>query len=124
MTVDEYVTYCLSKPGVEESFPFDDQVLVMKVMGKVFALANITVFPLKINLKCDPERAIELRDEHEEVQPGYHMSKKHWNTVLVEEGTLEQSLILELIDHSYDLVVSKLTKKQKETLAQLKADQA
>ena len=118
MDIEAYRNYCLSKKGVTESFPFDEEVLVFKVMNKVFALGNINSRPLKINLKCDPEKALEYRELHEEVRPGYHMNKKHWNTVDF-EGSLPEKTLCHFINHSYELVVSKLTKKEKEQLAQL-----
>ncbi|MBB6681634.1 MmcQ/YjbR family DNA-binding protein [Aequorivita sp. 609] len=111
MNIEEFRDYCLSKKGVTESFPFDDKALVFKVMGKMFALTGIDSIPTTANLKCDPERALELREEYDGlIVPGYHMSKKHWNTVEI-EGNLPQDLIIELIDHSYNLVVKGLTKK-------------
>ena len=111
MNIEEFRNYCLAKKGVTESFPFDDIVLVFKVMEKIFALTGIDSHPATANLKCNPERAIELREEYDGlILPGYHMSKKHWNTVEI-EGNLRPDLILELIDHSYDLVVKGLTKK-------------
>jgi len=119
MQLEQFIEYCVTKPGVEETFPFDQNTLVMKVMGKMWAATNIEDHPFRINLKCDPERAVELRDEHEEIIPGWHMNKKHWNTVIAGEGMLQQSLILELIDHSYDLVVSGLTKAKKAELKKL-----
>lgn len=109
MQVDEYREYCLARKGVTESFPFDEHVLVFKVMGKMFALCNIDNY-LSFNLKCDPEWAVELREEYPDlIQPGWHMSKKHWNTVSAEG--LKADLQKKLIDHSYDLVVSSLPKK-------------
>lgn len=116
MNIEEFRDYCLQKPAVTEGFPFDDKILVFKVCGKMFALTNIEAF-VSINLKCDPERAVLLREKYAEVQPGYHMSKVHWNTVSI-TGALEKSLLLELIDHSYKLVVSKLSKKEKALLNQ------
>lgn len=111
MNIEEFRDYCLSKKGVTESFPFDEETLVFKVMGKMFALTGLEYNPVKINLKCDPEKSIDLRDEYPDlIYPGYHMSKKHWNTVEI-EGNLPPEIILELIDHSYDLVVKGLTKK-------------
>lgn len=120
MDLDGLIHYNISKVGVEETFPFDENILVFKVMGKMFAASNITEEPLRVNLKCDPSWAIELRDEYPEIVPGYHMNKKHWNTVLISEGGLEQSLILNMIDHSYDLVVKSLTKAKKKELEELK----
>ena len=119
MDLDTLIAYISPKIGVEETFPFDEKTLVWKVMGKMFALSNITEEVLRVNLKCDPERSIELREEYPEIIPGYHMNKKHWNTVIIGEGGLEQSLILGLIDHSYELVVKSLTKAKKEELAEL-----
>ena len=119
MDLDRLLAYISPKTGVEETFPFDEKTLVWKVMGKMFALTNITEEVLRVNLKCDPERSIELREEHPEIIPGYHMNKKHWNTLIIGEGGLEQSLILGLIDHSYELVVKSLTKAKKEELAAL-----
>jgi predicted DNA-binding protein (MmcQ/YjbR family) len=109
MNIETFRDYCLAKPGTTESFPFDETTLVFKVMGKIFAITGIETFA-SINLKCDPDRAIELREEHPVIQPGYHMSKKHWNTIDM-DGSLSQSLINELIDHSYEMVVKGLPKK-------------
>jgi len=105
MNIEEFRQYCLSKKGVTESFPFDEHTLVFKVMGKMFALSGLERIPPQVNLKCDPERAIGLREE------GYHMSKTHWNTLMLQN--LPPKLIIELTDHSYDLVISKFTKKLK-----------
>ena len=117
MNVEEFRKYCISKKGVTESFPFDEQTLVFKVMGKMFALSGLENQPAKANLKCDPERAIELREEYDGlITPGYHMSKIHWNTVELEMN-IPHDLLLELIDHSYNLVVSNLTSKVKLELA-------
>ncbi len=109
--------YALSLPGSEGAFPFDEKTLVVKVMGKMFLAMDIEN-PSTVNLKCDPDRAVALRAEHDEVKPGYHMNKKHWNTVRV-NGSLPWSLVIELINHSYDLVVSSLTRTQREQLAAL-----
>ena len=94
--------------------PFDDKTLVFKVHGKIFTITGIETFE-SVNLKCDPEYAIELREEHDGIQPGYHMNKKHWNTVLM-DGSVSDELLYELIDHSYDLVVKGLRKKVRESL--------
>ena len=119
MNIEEFRDYCLSKKGVVETFPFDEQTLVFKVMGKMFALTGLEYNPAQANLKCDPERSIELREEYDGlIRPGYHMSKLHWNTVELEKN-IPQKLILELIDHSYDLVVKSLTKKLQAELASL-----
>jgi predicted DNA-binding protein (MmcQ/YjbR family) len=104
----------MDKPGVTEEFPFDEVTLVFKVMGKMFALTNLDG-DWTLALKCDPDRALELRETYPAIQPGYHMSKIHWNTIMM-EGSLSQKLILELVDHSYQLVVDKLPRKRKEEL--------
>lgn len=106
--------YCISLPAVTEEFPFDEQTLVFKVKGKIFALTDVDAFA-SINLKCNPERAVELREQHESILPGYHMNKKHWNTVLL-DGALPDTLLKELILHSYQLVVAGLPKKVREEL--------
>ena len=118
MHIEEFRDYCLSKPGVEETFPFGPETLVFKVMGKMFALTGLENIEFKVNLKCDPDRAVELRDMHHEITPGWHMSKKHWNTVEFETG-LEHEFLLELINHSYDMVVEGLPNKLKEELANI-----
>ena len=119
MDIEQFRDYCLSKNGVTESFPFDEKTLVFKVMGKMFALSGLENNPAKANLKCNPERSIELREEYDGlITPGYHMSKIHWNTVELEKS-IPQSLIVELIDHSYNLVVKSLTKKLQAELASL-----
>lgn len=111
MNVEEFRNYCVGKKGVTEDFPFDENVLVFKVVNKLFALSNIEDYK-SINLKCDPQKAEQLREQYSEIKPGYHMNKKHWNSVYI-NGTLPESLVKELIDHSYDLVVGKLTKKER-----------
>jgi predicted DNA-binding protein (MmcQ/YjbR family) len=114
MDIESYRDYCLAKPGVTEGFPFDSRTLVFKVMGKMFALTDVDEFQ-SVNLKCDPEYAIELRETYQAVKPGYHMSKKHWNTVSNSMDVPDQ-LLLEMIDQSYDLVVKSLTKKLRDEL--------
>ncbi len=109
MDIETFRDYCLSKKGVEETFPFDEVTLVFKVLHKMFALTGLNNEVFEVNLKCDPERAVELREAHSEIRAGYHMSKKHWNTVQF-EGSLRDDLLIELIDHSYDLVVKKMKK--------------
>lgn len=111
MNIEIFREYCLSKPHTSESLPFDDDTLVFKVLGKMFALANISG-PLSVNLKCDPEKAIELREQYECITPGYHMNKKHWNSVLV-NGTLPVQLFYDLIDHSYELVLNSIPKSKR-----------
>ncbi|MBT8231247.1 MAG: MmcQ/YjbR family DNA-binding protein [Saprospiraceae bacterium] len=118
MNIETFREYCLMKKGCEETFPFDEVTLVFKVMGKMFALVPLDEEIAKCNLKADPEWSIELREAHDQIIPGFHMNKKHWNTVRLEEG-LSDKLITEMIDHSYDLVVSKLTKKLKAELEKL-----
>ena len=110
MNIDEIREYCLAKADVEECFPFDEETLVFKVMGKMFLLAGLNDSPVQINVKCDPDRAIELRDEYAQVLPGYHMNKKHWNTIVI-DGLLGARFLKQQIDHSYDLVRSSLPKK-------------
>lgn len=111
--------YCLSKPEVTESFPFDQTTLVFKVANKMFALMGLSKQPTGINLKCDPQKAIELREHFEFVQPGYHMSKVHWNTIYIEQGVTAEQL-MGWIDDSYLLIVKSLPKVKKEPiLAQL-----
>ena len=109
--------HCLGKQGaITEDFPFGEEVLVFRVFGKIFLLTNVLEFPLKLNLKCDPEKAIELRERYEDVRPGYHMNKRLWNTVTV-GGDVGEQLVLELIDHSYDETVKKLPLKLQKKLA-------
>jgi predicted DNA-binding protein (MmcQ/YjbR family) len=117
MNLEQFRNYCLAKKGVTEEFPFDKETLVYKVMGKMFALTDVHLFD-SINLKCDPEKALKLRERYESVQPGYHMSKKHWNTVAL-DGTLPDKLVYQWIDDSYDLIVGSLPKvKQKKLKAE------
>lgn len=117
MNIESFRTYCLAKKGVTEEFPFDANTLVFKVMGKMFALADVDLFE-SINLKCDPERSIELREQFPGIEPGFHMNKNHWNTVSM-NGSVPDTLTIELIDHSYDLVVSKLSRSLKTELEKL-----
>lgn len=109
MNIEEYRNYCISKKGVTESFPFDKDTLVFKVMGKMFALTGVDSFEF-INLKCNPEKAIELRESYNGIKPGYHMSKKHWNSVYLNTDVSDKQ-VYELIDASYQLIVKSLTKK-------------
>jgi predicted DNA-binding protein (MmcQ/YjbR family) len=115
MNFEDYREYCLGKPFVSEGFPFDKSTLVFKVDGKMFALADVDVFN-SVNLKADPESSIEMRERYSAVQPGYHMNKKHWNTVIV-NGDLPEDLFFKLIDDSYDLVFLSLSKKRRDELA-------
>ena len=115
MDIEQFRDYCLSKKYVSESFPFDQETLVFKVADKMFALSGLERKPAQVNLKCDPEKAINLREEFPDIIEGYHMSKKHWNTIIL-EGNLTDILIIELIDHSYSLVVNGMTKKKQKEL--------
>lgn len=115
MHVEEFRNYCINRAGVTEEFPFDEVTLVFKVMGKMFALISLNNAEASANLKCDPERSSELREEYGDIIPGFHMNKKHWNTVYLERE-LSDNLIKDLIDHSYDLVVKGLSKRLKEEL--------
>ena len=113
MNLEIYYEYCLSKKRVTEHFPFDNETLVFKVGGKMFALSSLVQWEkseASVNLKCNPERALELRAEFEDIIPGWHMSKIHWNTIYINR-TVSDKLVKELIDHSYDLVFKSLTKK-------------
>ena len=111
MNLEDFREYCLTKTGVTEGTPFGEDVLVFKVGGKIFALASLDDIPPRVNLKCDPERALDLRDRYEEVQPGYHMNKKHWNTVEL-SGRIPEAELRSMIDHSYELVAARLRKKR------------
>lgn len=117
MDIEEIRNYCLAKKGVTESLPFDEFSPVYKVMGKIFLISSIEP-PFSINVKCDPEKAIELREKYDSIKPGYHMNKTHWNTIEL-NGNVPNKLLKKLIDHSYDLVVSGLKKKEKEELNKL-----
>lgn len=116
MNIEELRTYCLAKDGVTESFPFGSDTLVFKVGEKIFLLTGLDSHPLSFNVKCDPERAIDLREQYpDSVFPGYHMNKKHWNTIQV-NGELTRIQLQELIDFSYDLVVRSLPRKMRERI--------
>ncbi len=106
MDIESLRHYCLSKPDVEETLPFGPDTLVFKVSGKIFLLTGLDSEQLSFNVKCDPDKAIELREEFPCVLPGYHMNKKHWNTVVV-DGSVATKQVKEWIDHSYDLVSKK-----------------
>jgi len=111
MNIEELRIYALSKPEVEEGFPFGEETLVFKTAGKIFLLVGLNHEPLQFNAKCDPERAIELREQYESIIPGYHMNKRHWNSVIVDKR-LPDKLLKELIDHSYTLVRPKRKTKK------------
>ena len=117
MNIEELREYCISKPGVTESFPFDESTLVFKVMDKMYALTSLDK-DLQINLKCDPEKAIQLRQEYSCIVPGFHMNKKHWNTVFI-DGSAGIQQIKEWIDDSYNLTVKGLTRKKQEELREI-----
>ncbi|QRM88323.1 MmcQ/YjbR family DNA-binding protein [Lacinutrix sp. WUR7] len=119
MNIEQLRDYCLSKKGVTEHFPFDETTLVFKVQGKMFALTSLKAWESgtpSINLKCDPEYAQELRGTYQSIAPGYHMSKKHWNTIQLDQTELDSSFVIQLINHSYDLVVKGLSKKLRDSL--------
>lgn len=114
MNIEEIRDYCLAKPGVTEDMPFGEDTLVFRVGEKLFLLTSLSQGD-RINVKCDPERAIELREQHAEVQPGYHMNKRHWNTVHT-NGNLTRKQICDMIDHSYELVMKSLPKNIREQI--------
>ena len=121
MNLETYYEYCLSKKGVTEHFSFDEDTLVFKVGGKIFALSSLNQWEKgqpSVNLKCDPERAQELRAEYDDIQPGFHMNKIHWNTVAVNRD-IQDAFFKELIDHSYELVFKSLTKKMQSEIHEL-----
>jgi predicted DNA-binding protein (MmcQ/YjbR family) len=115
MDLEEFREYCLGKPGAGEDMPFGEDVLVFRVAGKMFALTSLDEIPVTANLKCDPDLALELRDRYEQVQPGYHMNKRHWNTVEIDSGIPADEL-RKMIDHSYELVLKGLPKSQRKRL--------
>ncbi|WP_452229641.1 MULTISPECIES: MmcQ/YjbR family DNA-binding protein [unclassified Lacinutrix] len=120
MNIEQLREYCLAKKGVTEHFPFDETTLVFKVLGKMFALTSLKGWEVgtqSINLKCDPEYAQELRATYQSIEPGYHMSKKHWNTIQIHTTELQPSFVIQLINHSYDMVVKGLSKKLRDSLS-------
>lgn len=121
MYLDEFREFCLQKPGVTEDTPFGPETLVFKVMNKIFAITGIDEFKF-INLKCDPERALELRERWSGIKPGWHMNKQHWNSVFV-DGSVPDNLIKELTDHSYELIVASLPKKVRDELNSISGHQ-
>lgn len=121
MNLETYYEYCLSKKGVSEHFPFDADTLVFKVGGKMFALSSLKQWEKgepSVNLKCDPDKAQELRAQFDDIKPGFHMSKLHWNTIAINQGVSDK-LLKELIDHSYELVFKSLTKKIQSEILEL-----
>ncbi len=115
-TLEEIRSYALAKKGTTEDFPFDETTLVIRVDRKMFVLISTEAFPLRINLKCDPERALELRESYESIIPGYHQNKKYWNTVVL-DGSIPTRLVAEMIDASYQLVVASLPAARRRELA-------
>ena len=118
MNVEELRAYCLDKPATEECFPFDDVTRVFKVLDKVFLLAGLYSVPLSFNVKCDPDIAEDLREKYDCVTPGYHMNKKHWNTITVDKSVSDK-LLQEWIDDSYNLIVASFNKSQKKAYSEL-----
>ncbi|WP_397364612.1 MmcQ/YjbR family DNA-binding protein [Olleya sp. R77988] len=119
MNIEQIRDYCLSKPKVTEDFPFDANTLVFKVLGKMFALTSLPKWEnglASINLKCDPDYALELRAQYASIEAGWHMSKKHWNTINIYKAELKPQFLFKLIDHSYDMVISGMTKKMQQKL--------
>ena len=112
MNIEAFREYCLSKPAATEDTPFGPDNIVFKVGGKMFALAALDEVPAAVNLKCDPDSALELRDRYAQVRPGYHMNKKHWNTVEL-DGVISGKEIRKMVDHSYELVVESLPKSRR-----------
>ena len=110
MNIETIRDYCLSKPGAEETLPFGPDTLVFKVNGKAFLLVGLDAEDLRFNVKCDPDKALELREEYPCVLPGFHMNKKHWNTIVV-DGSVSNAMLKEWIDHSFSLVAPKSKKK-------------
>jgi len=120
MSIDQIRDYCLNKPHTEETFPFDQDTLVFKVGGKMFALAPLSKWEAglaSLNLKATPDYSLKLREEYQSIEPGFHMSKKHWNTLYIYKGELKAKLIMELIDHSYNMVIKGMTKKRRQELS-------
>jgi predicted DNA-binding protein (MmcQ/YjbR family) len=113
--VEWVIAACSAKPGTVEDYPFGDQVAVFKVAGKMFALVPLGETPQSISIKCDPELATSLRNRYPAVTPGYHLNKRHWNTLTL-DGSVPDDEVLELIDYSYDLVVARLTRAQRNQL--------
>jgi predicted DNA-binding protein (MmcQ/YjbR family) len=115
MDATELRAWCLARPGAVEEFPFGERVSVFKVGGRMFALGDLEAQPLHISLKCDPELAESLRATHDAIEPGYHLNKRHWNTVVI-DGTLADEVLVQMLEDSYDLVVAGLTRAQRQAL--------
>ncbi|MDI1353963.1 MAG: MmcQ/YjbR family DNA-binding protein [bacterium] len=118
MNAEEIREYCIKKAMTEESFPFDEATLVFKVCGKIFLLVSLDSAPLQFNAKCEPSRALQLRESHSSVVPGYHMNKNHWNTILI-DGTVSRKLLQSWIDDSYRLVVNSLPRRERIRIEEL-----
>ena len=115
MNIEEIREYCIAKPGVTEGFPFNDTALVFKVAGKMFALLDLSEEARGISLKCDPDLAIELREQHPEVTPAWHFNKVHWNEIAL-DGVLPNKQLKDWIDHSYNIIVESISRKKRELL--------
>jgi predicted DNA-binding protein (MmcQ/YjbR family) len=115
LTLEVIKEYCLAKPGSSAGYPFGEGTLVFKVLDRMYALCSEDERPLRINLKCDPDDALALRAQYSAIIPGYHMNKKHWNSLIM-DGSLQDSLVFELIDHSYQLVISKMSQAKQRKL--------
>jgi predicted DNA-binding protein (MmcQ/YjbR family) len=111
MDIESLRAYCLQKPDALEEFPFGDSTMVFKVGGKMFLAVGLSNSPLRFNVKCDPEKIVELRERYDAVRPGYHMNKNHWNTVIV-DGSISDSILREMIDESYMLIINSLPKRR------------
>lgn len=112
MDIEMLRSYCLAKAGVSESFPFGQEILVFKVGPKIFLLTDLFSFPVSFNVKCDPEKALERREKFDAIQPGYHMNKNHWNTVII-NGSIKDDLLFKMMDESYDLVLNSIPKSKR-----------
>ena len=122
MNIEQLREYCLKKKAVTEEFPFDEHTLVFKVLGKIFVMAPLDKWDIgeaSITLKCDPEYTIELREQYDSIYAGPYVSNKHWNTIAIYKGELQTKLILDLIDHSYEMVIKGMTKKLRDKLSEL-----
>lgn len=119
MNIEDFRMYCLSMKGVDEALPFGPETLVFRVMKKIFAITGLAEEEFRVNLKCNPDRAIELRASYPDIIPGWHMNKQHWNTVYFERGSIDEDLLIELINHSYQLVADSLKKADKKALKNL-----
>ena len=122
MNIEQLREYCLKKKAVTEEFPFDEHTLVFKVLGKIFVMAPLDKWDIgeaSITLKCDPDYTIELREQYESIYAGPYVSNKHWNTIAIYKGELQPQFILELIDHSYEMVIKGMTKKLRDKLSEL-----